>query len=110
MSAPIHVTKDSFEDQVLASELPVVVDFWADWCAPCHRVSPILDELAATYAGRALVAKVNVDDEHELAGKYAIRSIPTLLFVRNGEVVDQVSGALPKGQLAERFEALLENT
>lgn len=110
MSAPIHVSKTDFEEQVLASNVPVVVDFWADWCAPCHRVAPVLDELAATYAGKAAVAKVNVDDETELARKYSVRSIPTFLFFRDGQVVDRLSGALPKAQLTEHFEALLEKT
>jgi len=106
MSKIIHVSSKQFDEQVLGSEVPVVVDFWADWCAPCHRVSPILDELAETYDGQLRVAKVDVDAEAELSERYAIRSIPTLLFVRGGEVVDRLSGVMPKAELGERFEAL----
>ncbi len=109
MSQPIHVSQAHFGEQILASELPVIVDFWADWCAPCHRVAPILDDLAASHEGRAIVAKVNVDDEPELAKEYGIRSIPTFLLVRDGEVVDRVSGALSKKQLEDHVDSLVKN-
>ena len=102
------VTKDDFESEVVESDLPVVLDFWAEWCAPCHRMSPILEELAGDYAGRVCVAKVNVDEEMELAGRYEIRSMPTFLFVRDGEVVDQLIGARPRSDFEARFESLLE--
>lgn len=101
------VTKNDFDSQVLESSLPVVIDFWADWCAPCHRVSPILEDLAGDYAGRVRVTKVNVDEEVELAARYAIRSMPTFLFLRDGKVVDQVSGARPRSDFEGRFEKLL---
>ena len=97
--------RNDFDSEVLQSELPVIVDFWADWCAPCRRVSPILEELADDYAGRVRIAKVNVDEEVEITERYAIRSMPTFLFIRDGEVIDQISGARPR----EDFEAHLED-
>ena len=108
MSNMQSVTKNDFESKVLESSQPVVIDFWAEWCAPCHRVSPILEALAGDYAGRVRVVKVNVDEEAALAARYAIRSMPTFLFLRDGKVVDQVSGARPRSDFEERFEALLE--
>ena len=108
MSNVQSVTKNEFDSEVLQSELSVVVDFWADWCAPCHRVSPILEELADDYAGRVRVAKVNVDEEIEIAERYAIRSMPTFLFIRDGEVIDQISGARPREDFEAHFENLIE--
>jgi thioredoxin 1 len=107
MSNVQPVSKNNFETQVIESTLPVVIDFWAEWCAPCHRVSPILDKLAGTYADRVRVVKVNVDEEIELAARYAVRSMPTFLFLRDGQVVDQVVGARPQSDFEERFEKLL---
>ena len=107
MSEAIHLTKLDFEEQVLSSTKPVLVDFWADWCAPCHQVAPIVDELARSYAGEVAVYKVDVDQEPELAREYEIRSIPTFLFVRDGEVVDRLSGAQQKSSFVERLEPLL---
>jgi thioredoxin 1 len=107
MSETIHVSEKTFEERVLASKHPVVIDFWADWCAPCHRVAPVLDEIAERYEGRAVVAKVNVDEEPELARRHGIRSIPTFLFVRGGEVVDRAAGVLTRQRLDARLEALL---
>jgi thioredoxin 1 len=104
------VTKNDFESKVLESSLPVVIDFWADWCAPCHRVSPILEDLAGDYAGRIRVAKVNVDEEVELAARYGVRAMPTFLFLRDGKVVDQLTGARPRSDFEARFEALLETS
>ncbi len=108
MSNVQAVTKNDFESQVLESELPVVIYFWTEWCAPCHRVSPILADLAGDYTGRVRVVKVNVDEETELASRYAIRSIPTFLFLRDGEVVDQLTGARPRADFDAHFESLLE--
>ena len=108
MSNVLPVTNNQFESQVLDSSLPVVIDFWAEWCAPCHRVSPILEDLAANYAGRVRVVKVNVDEEIELASRYGVRAMPTFLFLQNGEVVEQLTGARPRADFEARFEALLE--
>ena len=107
MSAAIHVSGTNFDEQVLASEQPVVIDFWAEWCAPCHRVAPLLDEIAERYEGRARVAKVNVDEEPDLVQQHGIRTIPTFLFVRDGEVVDRASGVLTRARLDARIDALL---
>jgi thioredoxin 1 len=100
------VTDDSFEADVLKSNVPVLVDFWAEWCGPCKAIAPVLEDLARESAGRVTLAKVNVDENHGLAGRYGIRSIPTILFVKAGKVVDQVIGAVPKTKLKEKLDAL----
>ena len=107
MSEATQLTKLDFADQVLASTKPVLIDFWADWCAPCHQVAPVVQELAEQYAGQVAVYKVDVDQEPELAREYAIGSIPTFLFVNGGEVVDRISGAHPAAEFVERIEPLL---
>ncbi len=107
MSNATAVTTSDFDQQVLKSELPVVVDFWAVWCGPCKTIAPHLDAIATDYAGRVKVVKVNIDDEREVAEKYDIRSIPTLLFFKDGKVVDQVVGAVPKSNIAAKLETIL---
>ena len=94
----------NFEAEVLQSDIPVFVDFYADWCGPCKMMSPVIDKLAEEYAGRIKVGKVNVDDDSELAVRYGIMSIPNMVFFKNGEVVDRVVGAIPKPQMQARFE------
>jgi thioredoxin 1 len=89
----------NFEKEVLESTLPVIVDFWAPWCAPCHIVAPILKELEEEYSGRLKVGKLNTDENNMLADRYGIRGIPTLMIFKQGEVVEQIVGALPKSQL-----------
>lgn len=107
MGNPITITDDSFQAEVVDSSLPVLVDFWAVWCGPCRMVAPIVDELAVEYEGRVKVGKVDVDSEQKIAADYGIRSIPTLLIFKNGELADQVVGAVPKKQLVEKLEAVL---
>ena len=107
MAEPVHVTDESFQREVLASDVPVIVDFWAEWCGPCHQIAPIIVELATEYDGRAKMAKVDVDQNQVVAGSFGIRSIPTLLFFKNGERVDQVIGTVPKKVIADKLERLL---
>ena len=102
------ITGETFEDEVLASSKPVLVDFWAEWCGPCRAIAPVLEELAEEYAGRAVIARVNVDEEASLAGVYQIRSIPALLLFRNGKKVDEAIGAVAKEVLVEKLEKALE--
>jgi thioredoxin 1 len=95
----VHVTDGSFEDDVIASDLPVLVDYWAEWCGPCKMIAPILDDLAVEYEGKMTVAKVNIDDNPETPQKFSVRGIPTLMLFKNGEVVETKVGALSKSQL-----------
>ena len=107
MTKPIEVTANTFDQTVIENSLPVIVDFWAVWCPPCKIIAPFLEEIAGEYEGRAVVCKVDVDKNQALAQKYGIRSIPTLLFFKGGEIQDQVVGALPKNQLTSRLDTLL---
>ncbi len=104
---PIHVTDDTYERAVLKSNLPVVVDFWAPWCGPCKMLSPLLDDAAKKYAGKMVVAKINVDDDSEVAESQGIQSIPTLLFVKNGEIVNRHTGSMPAAQLDSLIQEFL---
>jgi thioredoxin 1 len=104
---PIHVSDASFEKAVLQSPLPVLVDFWAPWCGPCRMVGPVLEKLAEDYSGQLIVAKVNVDDDRQYAMQYGVQGIPTLLFVKDGSVVDTVVGFRPAEVLKEKVESLL---
>ena len=109
MSNPsiLHLTEATFDQEVTKRAEPLIVDFWAEWCGPCKMIAPMLDELVNEYKGALTVAKVNVDSEPGLAARYGIRSIPTLLFLRGGTVVDQVVGAVPKGQIKKKLERLV---
>jgi thioredoxin 1 len=98
---PLTLTADPFQADALESGLPVLIDFWAPWCGPCRAVAPVLDEIARDYAGRLTVAKVNVDEEPELARAFSIRSIPTLVVLHEKQVVAATAGALPKAALIE---------
>ena len=99
----VEITDSNFDEVVLQSDKPVLVDFWAEWCGPCRMVGPIVDELASEYDGKAVVGKVNVDNNPDISVKYGIRSIPALLFFKNGQVVDQQLGAVPKTVLADKL-------
>ena len=94
-------------DEILASDKPVLIDFWAEWCGPCRRIAPIIDELHEEFDGRALICKCDVDSNDEISAKYSIRNIPTILFIKNGEVVDKTVGAATKAQIQEKLEAIL---
>ena len=103
----LQITESNFEAEVLSSPVPVVVDFWATWCGTCKMISPIVDQVAKEVAGVAKVGKVNVDEASALATRYNIRSIPTLLFFKNGEVVDTIMGATSKDNILARLKACM---
>ena len=107
MTAPKPVTDSDFEQEVLEADTPVLVDFWAEWCAPCKMVAPVLDDLAEEYDGKIKFIKVDVDTSPETAMKYGIRSIPTLLVFKGGSPVDQVVGAVPKAAIKKRLDSAL---
>ena len=103
----LKLTDENFQSEVIDSDVPVLVDFWAEWCGPCKMIGPVIDQLASEVEGAAKVGKVNVDDARELAVKYGVRSIPLLLFFKNGEVKDQIVGAsVTKDQLKAKLQAL----
>ncbi|OGX39801.1 MAG: thioredoxin [Omnitrophica WOR_2 bacterium RIFCSPHIGHO2_02_FULL_50_17] len=102
-----NVTDRNFEDEVVKSDVPVLVDFWAEWCGPCRMIGPIVDEIASELKGKLKVVKVNVDDAQELAGQYNIMSIPTLLIFKDGEPVEQMVGAMSKDQLLDKIKPKL---
>lgn len=103
----LQVTDANFEELVIKSDKPVLLDFWATWCGPCRAISPIVDELYTEYEGRAVVAKCNVDESTDLPTKFGVRNIPTILFFKNGELVDKIVGATKKAALAEKLDSLL---
>jgi thioredoxin len=103
----LEITDSSFQEVVLQSDKPVLVDFWAPWCGPCRMLSPVIEQLHNEFEGKAVIGKVNVDDNQQTAVEYGIRSIPTLLFFKNGEVVDKLTGVSPKEVIAEKLSAHL---
>ena len=103
----ITATEENFKSEVIESSQPVLVDFWAEWCGPCKMIAPAIEELAADFDGKAKVVKVNVDEQPKLAQEYSVRSIPTLLFFRDGKVAEQLVGAAQKDALAEKLNSLI---
>jgi thioredoxin 1 len=102
----VTLTDDNFQEEVLESDVPVLVDFWATWCGPCRQIAPVIDDLADEFEGRAKIGKVDVDENPQTPQQYGVRSIPTLLFFKNGEVEEQLVGAMGKGPLKKKLEAL----
>jgi thioredoxin 1 len=107
MSTLAHFDDANFDTEVLKSKLPVLVDFFADWCGPCKALTPIVEQLAKDFAGKVKIGKVDVDASAEVPGRYAIRAVPTLILFKNGLVVEQITGLLPKADLRKKLEAVL---
>lgn len=103
----LEITDANFEELVMKSDKPVLVDFWAEWCGPCRMLTPIVSEMAEEYDGKAIIGKVNVDENPGISAKFGIRSIPTVLFIKNGEIVDKSVGAVPKAQLTSKLDPIL---
>ncbi|MCD6261776.1 MAG: thioredoxin [Deltaproteobacteria bacterium] len=103
----MHVTDQSFDEEIINSDIPALVDFWAEWCGPCRMVGPVIDELANEYAGKVKIAKVNVDDNRQIPARFGIRNIPTMILFKNGQPVQTIIGARPKEELAKELDKLL---
>ncbi len=103
----LYLTADNFDEEVLKSDKPVLVDFYADWCGPCQAIAPVIDELADKYAGKAKICKINIDDHRKVALTYKVMSIPTMFFFKDGEIKERITGGLPASVLEEKLDALL---
>ena len=106
MAKTIEITDANFEE-IIKSDKPILVDFWAEWCGPCKMIGPVVEEIAGEYDGKAVIGKVDVDSNPAVAAKFGIRSIPTLLYFKNGQIVDKQVGAVPKAVLAQKLDAQL---
>lgn len=107
MGAAVHLTDENFKKEILDSDLPCLVDFWAEWCGPCRRVAPIVEEIAEEFKGKFKIGKLNVDDGSKTASTYGVMSIPTLMFFKDGQVVEQIVGSLGKADLKAKIEEQL---
>jgi len=107
MSEPVHITDDTFEAEVIQSAMPAIVDFWAPWCAPCHMIAPILQEIAEEYDGQLKVAKLDVDQNPKVATQFGVMSIPTMILFKDGEAVERLIGYMPKERLLEKVISYL---
>ncbi|MFQ5674400.1 MAG: thioredoxin [bacterium] len=107
MAKPLTFTDDNFDTEVLKADIPVLVDFWAEWCGPCKMIAPSIEELAGEFDGKAKIGKLDVDDNQLTAGKYGVRSIPSLLIFKGGQVVEQIVGAVPKNHIQSKLEEAL---
>jgi len=105
MAEAIHLTDDKFDQEVIKSDKPVLIDFWAAWCGPCRMIAPIVEELSSEYEGKAKICKLDVDNNQQTALNFGIRSIPTILIFKGGEVVDTIVGAVPKQQIKDKLDA-----
>jgi len=107
MGQEVIFNQDNWEEEVLNSNLPVMVDFWAEWCAPCHMIAPLVEKMTKEYQDKVKVGRLNVDENPDIAAKYGIRGIPTLLFFKNGQVVDRVVGVTPEHIMSEKLKNLI---
>ena|SRR3990172_7974322 len=103
----IKLTDENFEDEVIKSDKPVLIDFWATWCGPCRMIAPIVEELATEYEGKAKIGKLDVDSNQQTSIKYGVRSIPTLLIFKDGEVIETIIGAVPKKNIVEKLNSVI---
>ncbi len=104
---PVTLTNENFESEVVKSDIPVLIDFWAPWCGPCKALAPTMEQLAVEYAGKLKIGKLDIDENNELAIRFGVRSIPTMLFFKGGQPVDKMVGAVPKAQIIQRLGQIL---